>query len=479
MHYDNFIDGEWVSGEYQVNVNPSETTDVIGHYAQATSRDTDRAIQAANDAKHAWGQLPTQKRSEALSHIGEAILRQKKRLGTCLAREEGKLITEGIGEAERAGRTFLYYAHQLQQATGDLFPSLRERTSIHTVKKPVGAVGVITPWNFPLAIPAWKIAPALAFGNTVVFKPAALVPASAWNLAEIISESGIAPGVFNLVMGSGAVVGDRIAKSSALDAVSFTGSGTTGKQIIQDCIEVGNKKVQAEMGGKNSLIILDDADIPTAVDAVVDGAFYSSGQRCTATSRVIVTKGVVEEVRARLVERIDALTVGHALDATKDMGPLASESQLSTVLGYVRLGVEEGAELVSGGSAFEPETPGFFMRPTLFAGGRSDMRINQEEIFGPVACLIEVDGLDEAIDAANDTDYGLCAGIISESPQSIDKFLREVDAGMLHVNRSTALTELHVPFGGTKSSSFGPREQGMAAKDFYTTISTVYTTTTS
>lgn len=479
MQYDNFINGEWVPGDYQPNINPSETSDVIGHYAQATISDTDRAIQAAQNAKTIWSDVPPKKRSEALNRIGEAILRQKERLGTYLAREEGKLITEGIGEAERAGQTFLYYAHQLQQPDGDRFSSSRDRTIIHTVRKPVGAVGIITPWNFPLAIPAWKIAPALAFGNTVVFKPAALVPASAWNLAEIISEVGLPAGVFNLVMGSGGVVGDRVAKSNALDAVSFTGSSATGKRIIQDCIDAGNKKVQAEMGGKNSLIILDDADIQTAVEAVIDGAFYSSGQRCTATSRVIVTKGVLEEVKARLVDRMATLTVGHALDASSDIGPLASEAQLSTVLDYVRIGVDEGAEIISGGEVSEAETSGFFMQPTLFAGGRSGMRINQEEIFGPVACIIAVDGIDEAIEIANDTNYGLCAGIISESAQSVDQFLRRVDAGMLHVNRSTALTELHVPFGGNKSSSFGPREQGMVAQDFYTTISTVYTTTTS
>ncbi len=479
MQYDNFIDGRWAPGEYKPNINPSDTSDVVGHYAQATSADTDRAIKAAQDATDTWTQVPLKKRSEALVYIGDAILRQKERLGTCLAREEGKLIAEGIGEAERAGRTFLYYADQLMQSAGDTFTSSRDRTSIHTVRKPVGAVGIITPWNFPLAIPAWKIAPALAFGNTVVFKPAALVPASAWNLAEIISDAGLPAGVFNLVMGSGGVVGDRIAKSKALDAVTFTGSGTTGNQIIQDCMDAGNKKVQAEMGGKNSLVILDDADITTAVEAVIDGAFYSSGQRCTATSRVIVTKGVLEEVQARLVDRISELSVGHALDAANDIGPLASEAQLSSVLDYVRLGVDEGAEIVAGGAALEASTPGFYMRPTLFVDGRSDMRINQEEIFGPVACLIEADGVDEAIAAANDTDYGLCAGIISESQRSIQKFLRGVDAGMLHVNRSTALTELHVPFGGTKSSSFGPREQGTTAKDFFTTISTVYTTTTS
>ncbi|MGP5002310.1 aldehyde dehydrogenase family protein [Glutamicibacter ardleyensis] len=479
MQYDNFINGKWVPGEYQANVNPSETTDVIGYYAQATSSDTDRAIQAACNAKHEWGETLAQNRSEVLTHIGEEILKQKNQLGKCIAREEGKLVTEGVGEAERAGRTFLYYAHQLQQATGEMFLSSRERTSIHTVRKPVGTVGIITPWNFPLAIPAWKIAPALAFGNTVVFKPATLVPASAWNLAKIISETNLPHGAFNLVMGSGRAVGDRISKSKSIDAVSFTGSGETGKQIIQDCINIGNKKVQTEMGGKNSLVILDDADIPTAVEAVIDGAYYSAGQRCTATSRVIVTKGIIEEVKTCLVNRTAELTVGHALDSTADLGPLASENQLSNVLEYVKIGVNEGAEILSGGAAFDASTPGFFMQPTLFTGGRSDMRINQEEIFGPVACLIEVDGIDEAIETANDTDYGLCAGIISESPQSVNKFLREVDAGMLHVNRSTALTELNVPFGGTKSSTFGPHEQGAAAREFYTTSSTVYTTTTS
>jgi acyl-CoA reductase-like NAD-dependent aldehyde dehydrogenase len=477
MQFDNLIGGQWRAGQTTENVNPSDTTDVIGAYASATVEDTHDAIRAASAARGLWRDFPHADRIAVLRRIGNSILERRIELGTALSREEGKILSEGIGEATRAGNTFLYYASQAEQEQGSVYASSRAATTIHTIRKPVGAVGVITPWNFPLAIPAWKIAPALAFGNTVVFKPADLVPSSAWLLAEIIHQSGIPDGVFNLVMGKGRVVGDAMAKSPHLDAITFTGSTVTGLGIARDGIANGPKRIQTEMGGKNSLIVLDDADLATAIDAVMDGAFVSTGQRCTATSRVIATRGIYSHLIEGLAQRMESLRVGHALDPATQIGPLASKAQFEQVSEYIELGKHEGAQLVAGGDAVDTGTPGYYLRPALFASGSSGMRINQEEIFGPVACLIEADDLDNAIATANDTAYGLTAGLITDSNKAIAKFLREMDAGMLHVNRSTAATELHVPFGGSKSSSYGPREQGTAARDFFTTISTAYTTT--
>ena len=477
MKFENLIGGQWRGHQFTQNLNPSDTTDVIGEYASATVDDTNDAIRSAVAARAVWRDFPAAERVAALRRIGNTILERRAELGSALSREEGKILSEGIGEATRAGMTFLYYASQVEQETGSVYSSSRANTTIHTIRKPVGAVGIITPWNFPLAIPAWKIAPALAFGNTVVFKPADLVPTSAWLLTEIIHQSGLPDGAFNLVMGRGAVVGDAMAKSPALNAITFTGSTATGLGIARDGIANGPKRIQTEMGGKNSLIVLDDADLETAIDAVMDGAFVSTGQRCTATSRVIATPGVYTKLIEGVSRRMDDLRVGHALDPSTQIGPLASQAQLDQVSEYIELGQREGAELVSGGDVAPSSAPGYYLRPALFAGGTSQMRINQEEIFGPVACVIEVDDLTDAIATANDTPYGLTAGIITDSHQAIVKFQRDMDAGMLHVNRSIALTELHVPFGGSKSSSYGPREQGTAAREFFTTVATLYTTT--
>ncbi|MEX1080288.1 MAG: aldehyde dehydrogenase family protein [Homoserinimonas sp.] len=477
MQFQNLIGGRWRGEQYTENVNPSDTTDVIGEYASATADDTHEAIQAAVAARVPWRDFPPAERVTVLRRIGNTILERRSELGAALSREEGKILSEGIGEATRAGNTFLYYASQIEQERGSVYASSRAGTSIHTIRKPVGAVGIITPWNFPLAIPAWKIAPALAYGNTVVFKPADLVPSSAWLLAEIIHQAGVPDGVFNLVMGKGRIVGDAMAKSPELNAISFTGSTSTGLGIARDGIANGPKRIQTEMGGKNSLIVLDDADLATAVDAVVDGAFVSTGQRCTATSRVIATPGIYAELIHGVAKRMESLRVGHALDSGSDIGPLASQAQFEQVSEYIALGKSEGAELVAGGVSVEGRTSGYYLTPALFAAGTSRMRINQEEIFGPVVCVMEAADLDDAITTANDTAYGLTAGIITDSHQAITRFQRDMDAGMLHVNRSTALTELHVPFGGSKSSSYGPREQGTAARDFFTTVSTAYTTT--
>lgn len=477
MQYDNLIGGESVGGTYRPNVSPSDHGDTIGQYASATAADTEVAIDAAVSAKTAWKRVSTVERMRLLNTVGEALLAQSAELGETLSREEGKPLREGIAEAARAGSTFKYFAAQLLQPTGSVFNSHRPDTAVHVSHSPVGAVGIITPWNFPLAVPAWKIAPALAYGNTVVFKPAELVPASAWALTQIIREAGIPDGVFNLVMGRGSIVGDAIAGSSRLDAVSFTGSTEVGTAIALRSIENGNKRVQAEMGGKNSIIVLDDADLETAVAVIVDSAFSSTGQRCTATSRIIATPGIYSALVDGIRRRMLSLRVGHSLDPETDIGPVASESQLAQDLDYIRIGADEGAELVAGGALIDARTPGNFLQPTLFAGGTSRMRINQEEIFGPVACVIEVADLDEAIAVANDSRYGLSSGIITNSLSAITHFTDEIEAGIVAVNTPPANTELHVPFGGVKESGLGPREQGGYARDFYTTVSTRYITT--
>jgi aldehyde dehydrogenase (NAD+) len=477
MRYDNLIAGEWVGGGYRENRNPSDHSDVIGEFAAATTADTERAIEAAVESRAAWRRVPAGDRVRLLDSIGDTILRRSAELGELLSREEGKPLREGVAEATRAGNTFKFFAAQVLQPTGSLFASHRPDTTIQVSHSPVGAVGIITPWNFPLAVPAWKIAPALAYGNTVVFKPADLVPASAWALTQIIQDAGVPAGVFNLVMGRGGVVGDAIGGSDRLDAVSFTGSTAVGTALAQQSIAHGNKRVQVEMGGKNSIVVLDDADLDTAVAAIVDSAFGSTGQRCTATSRIIATPGIHDALIDGLRARMAQLRVGHALDQNTVIGPVASESQLATDLDYIRIGGEEGAELVAGGSLVELSTRGNFLQPALFAGGTSGMRLNQEEIFGPVACVIEAADLDEAISVANDSRYGLSAGIVTGSQAAVTRFTEEVEAGLVSVNASPAISELHVPFGGVKESGFGPREQGGYAREFFTTVSTRYLTT--
>jgi acyl-CoA reductase-like NAD-dependent aldehyde dehydrogenase len=476
MRYDNLIAGEHVGDVYRENRNPSDHSDVIGEYASASAADTESAIDAAVSSRTSWRRLPAGERMRLLDSIGDTILKRSADLGETLSREEGKPLREGIAEATRAGNTFKYFAAQVLQPTGSLFASHRPDTTIQVSHAPVGAVGIITPWNFPLAVPAWKIAPALAYGNTVVFKPADLVPASAWALTQIIHEAGVPDGVFNLVMGRGSVVGDAIAGSDRLDAVSFTGSTSVGTALAQQSIAHGNKRVQVEMGGKNSIVVLDDADLDTAVTAIIDSAFGSTGQRCTATSRIIATPGIHDALVDGLRQRMLELRVGHALDPQTDIGPVASESQLAQDLDYIRIGTEEGAELVEGGSLVQSQTRGNFLRPTLFAGGTSDMRINQEEIFGPVACVIPAVDLDEAIAIANDSRYGLSSGIVTGSQSAITRFTEEIEAGLVSVNASPAVSELHVPFGGVKESGYGSREQGGYAREFYTTVSTRYLT---
>jgi acyl-CoA reductase-like NAD-dependent aldehyde dehydrogenase len=473
--HDNLIGGQWVAGNsYSPNLNPSNLADVIGEYTQGDAAQVDAAVQAARAAFPAWSSGGIQARADALDKIGTEILARKEELGTLLAREEGKTKPEGIGEAARAGNIFKFFAGECLRLSGETVPSVRPGIGVEITREPVGVVGLITPWNFPIAIPAWKVAPALAYGNCVVLKPADLVPGCAWALAEIISRSGIPAGVFNLVMGRGSVIGDALVNHPGIDAVSFTGSQGVGARIAQACA-TGLKKFQLEMGGKNPQVVLDDADLKTAVELCVQSAFFSTGQRCTASSRLIVTQGIYPKFIEAMKERMAGLKVGDALAQGIDIGPVSSQSQLEQDLSYVEIGRGEGGELAAGGNRLKLATDGFYMAPALFTDTTAAMRINREEIFGPVASVIRVKDYEEALATANDTPFGLSAGIATTSLKHATHFKRHSQAGMVMVNLPTAGVDYHVPFGGRKGSSYGPREQGRYAQEFFTTVKTAYT----
>ena len=471
----NYIAGEWVAGpEARKNVNPSDVTDIVGEYAQADAEQARQAIRAAAGMRHEWASSGIQFRANALDFIGNELLQRQQELGTLLSREEGKTLPEGIAEVVRAGQIFKFFAGEVLRLRGDKLASVRPQVDVEVTREPVGVVGIITPWNFPIAIPAWKIAPALAYGNTVVFKPADLVPGSAWALAEIISRSGIPAGVFNLAMGRGSVVGQAIIESPSVSAISFTGSTGTGRHLMNTASQ-RFAKVQLEMGGKNPLVILNDADLDVAVDCAVQGGYFSTGQRCTASSRFIVEKGIYPQFVQRVTESLAALKVGHALRPDTQIGPVVDGSQFEQDLEYVNIGKSEGARLAFGGEALKRDTEGFFMSPAFFADAAPDMRISQEEIFGPVACAIPADNYEHALAIANGNPFGLSAGICTTSLKHATHFKRHVQSGMVMVNVPTAGVDYHVPFGGTKSSSYGSREQGSYAAEFFTTVKTAYT----
>jgi len=447
---------------------------VIGEYAQGHAAQLDAAVRAAQAAFPAWSTSGIQARFDALDKIGSEILARKEELGILLAREEGKTKAEGIGEAARAGAIFKFFAGECLRGAGETLPSVRPGIGVEITREPVGVVGLITPWNFPIAIPAWKIAPALAWGNCVVLKPADLVPGCAWALAEIISRSGLPAGVFNLVMGRGSVIGDALVKHPGINAVSFTGSQGVGARIAAACAH-NLKKLQLEMGGKNPQIVLDDAELAQAVELSVQSAFYSTGQRCTASSRLIVTEGIYPRFVAAMQERMARIKVGDALAQGTDIGPVASQGQLEQDLSYIEIGRAEGAVLAAGGERLKLSTDGYYLSPALFSESGKDMRINREEIFGPVASIIRVRDYEEALAVANDTPFGLSAGIATTSLKHATHFKRHSQAGMVMVNLPTAGVDYHVPFGGRKGSSYGPREQGRYAQEFFTTVKTAYT----
>jgi alpha-ketoglutaric semialdehyde dehydrogenase len=472
--FDNFIAGEWVPGaSTRPNINPSDTTDVIGDYAQADVAQVEVAIAAAAAAAPGWAATTPQQRFDILDAAGSELLARREEIGRLLSREEGKTLPEGIGETHRAAMIFKFFAGEALRTGGEAVASVRPGVGVEVLRQPLGVVGLIAPWNFPIAIPAWKIAPALAFGNTVVFKPAELVPGCGWTLAEILSRTALPRGAFNLVMGPGSRVGQTIADSPAVKAVSFTGSVAVGRRLIAACAQ-RQARVQAEMGGKNPLIVLDDADLAVAVNAAVQGAYFSTGQRCTASSRLIVTAGIHDAFIEAVAAKLDALKVDNALLAGTDIGPVVDERQLAQNLRYVEIGKQEGGELVFGGDVVERATPGFYQRPALFTATTNAMTISRDEVFGPVASVIKVRDYDEALAVANDTEFGLSAGICTRSLRAATHFKLHAQAGMVMVNLPTAGVDYHVPFGGTKGSSYGPREQGSYAREFYTTVKTAY-----
>ena len=471
----NLIAGAWVDGPDTVdNINPSDTNDVIDSYARADAKQVNDAVAAAKAAFPAWSTGPIQARANLLAAVAREVMARKDELGELLAREEGKTRPEGVGEAMRAAQIFEFFAGEVVRQSGEKIASVRPGIEVEMTREPVGVVGLITPWNFPIAIPAWKIAPALAYGNCVVFKPAELVPGSAHALAEIIAKAGVPEGVFNLVMGKGSVVGEALVNHPDVAAISFTGSVATGKRIAAGCA-ARLAKVQLEMGGKNPLVVLDDADLDNAVDCALNGAFFSTGQRCTASSRLVVQQGIHDSFVSALVEKMQALKVDNALLDGTQMGPVVDQNQLDQDLQYLDIARKEGAKLAWGGERLNRATPGFYLQPALFTETDNRMRINQEEVFGPVASVVRVKDYEEALSVANDTVFGLSSGICTGSLKHASHFRRHAQAGMVMVNLPTAGVDYHVPFGGRKGSSYGSREQGRYAAEFYTTVKTGYT----
>ena len=469
----NFINGEWVEGaSAKDNINPSDVSDIIGQYAQADKAQAEAAIAAAKAAAPGWAATTPQQRADILEAIGVELLARKDDIGKLLAREEGKPLGNGVAETMRAAQIFKFFAQEALRVDGVAVPSVRPGVDITITREPVGVIGLICPWNFPIAIPAWKIAPALAFGNTVVFKPADLVPGCAWALTEIASRCGLPKGVLNLVMGRGSVVGETFLNSRDVNAISFTGSVATGAKVAQACAARG-AKFQLEMGGKNPLVVLNDANLDAAVAGAVDGAFFQTGQRCTASSRLIVEDKIHDQFVDKVVTAMKALKVDNALKDGTQIGPVVDEAQLAQDEKYIEIGRKEG-ELAWGGERLNRDTKGHYLSPALIVNTRNDMRINREEVFGPVASVIKVGSYDEALSVANDTEFGLSAGIYTTSLKSATDFRKKSQAGMVMINLPTAGVDYHVPFGGRKGSSFGPREQGRYAAEFYTIVKTAY-----
>ncbi|MGY6662835.1 MAG: aldehyde dehydrogenase family protein [Glycocaulis sp.] len=468
----------WIGGKKQggdrpaESLNPSDTRDVVARVPDGTADDVNAAVAAARAAFPAWSEASPEVRSDVLDKAGSLLMQRAQEVGTLLSREEGKTLPEGIGETMRAARILKYFAGEALRLHGQNLASTRPGVEVQTYRQAVGVYGLITPWNFPIAIPAWKAAPALAFGNTVVLKPAGHTPATAEALVAILHEAGLPEGVLNMVIGRGGV-GQAIVDHPDVNAISFTGSQKVGAGVAAGAV-ARQARVQLEMGGKNPLIVLNDADIERAVTIALDGAFFSTGQRCTASSRLIVEEGIHDKFVAALAERVRALRVGDALDKDTQVGPAASEDQRETSYRYIEIASKEGGRIVAGGDRPQMEKPGWYVQPTLITDTEAAMRINNEEVFGPVASVIRAKDYEEALHIANGVEFGLSAGIATTSLKYARDFQRRARAGMVMVNLPTAGVDYHVPFGGIKSSSYGPREQGFAAAEFFTQVKTAY-----
>ena len=470
----NFIAGDWLEGDSVIeNRNPSDLSDLVGTYAQASSAQLDKAFEAAEAAQKIWAKTGLEARQTALMNIGNELMARSAELGELLSREEGKPLAEGKGEVYRAGQFFTYYAAETLRQIGDTADSVRPNIEIDVRREPVGVVAIISPWNFPTATAVWKIAPALAFGNAVIWKPANLVPASAVALADIIARQELPKGLFNLVMGPGGSIGQALVESTAINAIRFTGSVDVGKQIATSAI--GNlTKVQMEMGSKNALAVMEDGDLDLAVTCALGGAFGGTGQKCTASSRLIVHEKIHDEFVEKLSAATAAMIVDHALKDGTQLGPVVSETQLNENMAYVDLAKSEGGEILCGGERVTRETEGYYMTPALVANTSNNWRINREEMFAPIACVIKADSYEQALNLVNDTNFGLTSGIITKSLARATHFRRNARTGCVMINLATAGTDYHVPFGGRGDSSYGPREQGGYAEEFYTTVKTSY-----
>lgn len=476
--YGNYINGQWQesdSGKKTASINPANRNETLGYLTMSDQADLDRAVQAAEAAKKGWRNLSGAARGEYLYRAAAILERRADEVAEMMTREMGKTLPEAKGETMRGVAILKYYAGEGMRKIGDIIPSTDSEALMFTTRVPLGVVGVITPWNFPVAIPIWKMAPALIYGNTVVWKPATDTGVTAALLMECFEEAGFPAGVINLVSGSGSVIGNGIANHPGIAGVTFTGSNAVGQQIAQAALARG-AKYQLEMGGKNPIIIAADADLELAVDATISGGIRSTGQKCTATSRVIIEEPVYEKFREMLLDKIKDLKIGDGLQADTWLGPCANENQWKTVLDYIEKGKSEGAELIYGGHV--PEDPafqnGFYIVPAVFDNVDSKMAIAQEEIFGPVLALIKAKDLEQAIELANDVEYGLSASIYTQNIGNFLKFVQEIDAGLVRINSETAGVELQAPFGGMKNSSSHSREQGQAAIEFFTAIKTVF-----
>lgn len=470
----NLIAGEWLRGETEIeNRNPSDVSDLVGLYTQASASQLSDTLQQAKIAQREWVAYGIERKQAVLMNIGTELMERSAELGTLLSREEGKPLAEGKGEVFRAGQFFTYYAAECLRQLGENADSVRDGIEIDVRREPIGVVAVVSPWNFPTATASWKIAPALCYGNAVVWKPANLTPASAVALTEIIAKQDIPKGLFSLVMGSGSTIGQQLIESTDVNAVSFTGSVPVGKQIAAAAIQ-NLTKVQLEMGSKNALVVMDDGDLELAVSVAAGGAFGGSGQKCTASSRLVVHEAVHDVFADKLVEAVKAMKVGHALEEGTQMGPVVSAQQLQENLAYVELGKSEGAQLLCGGEKMDMPKEGHYMSPGIFIGSNNEMRINREEMFAPLASIIKVSDYDEALSVVNNTKFGLTSGIVTKSLARATHFRRHARTGVVTVNLPTAGTDYHVPFGGRGDSSYGPREQGRTAAEFYTTVKTAY-----
>ncbi|WP_431800496.1 alpha-ketoglutaric semialdehyde dehydrogenase GucD [Halobacillus andaensis] len=477
-NFNNFIDGEWVegsSGNVITNYNPANIEEVVGSVPESTEEDLDRAVESAKQALSSWKGLTGSARGQYLYKVADILESRTEDIAETMTREMGKTYPEAKGETARGVAILRYYAGEGMREVGDVIPSTDKDALMFTTRSPLGVVGVITPWNFPVAIPLWKSAPALIYGNTVVIKPASEAAVTCAKVVDCFKEAGVPKGIINMVTGPGSVIGERIATHKDVKGISFTGSNKVGKHIGQQALSKG-AKYQLEMGGKNPVIVAEDADLDLAVEATISGGMKSTGQKCTATSRVIVHSSVYETFKEKLLHKVQEIKVGNGMEDDSWMGPSVSENQLHTVLHYINEGKEEGGKLLTGGHRLTDDdyAQGYFVEPTVFENVSSDMTIAQEEIFGPVLALMKVDNLEEAIEIANDVEYGLSASIFTTNIQKMLAFMEHMDAGLVRVNAESAGVELQAPFGGMKSSSSHSREQGQAAKEFFTNIKTVF-----